>query len=156
MPRPYPLLAALLLALAPAAGAQVFKWVDENGKTHYGDKPPKGQGESLSVRSAPTSASGPSPNHREQTQKLLQSFEQERQDKQRKTQEAEAKAQQQLVACNQARESLKIAQRAGCHYARGADGTLQRDAKGNPNCKSDAERAADISRREAEIAKNCQ
>ena len=156
MRRPYPLLAALLLALAPAAGAQVFKWVDENGKTHYGDKPPKGQGESLNLRSAPTPASGLAASPQEQAQKLLQSYEQERQDKQKKAQEAEAQAQKQLVACNSARESLKIAQQAGCHYSRGADGSLQRDTKGSPNCKSDAERAADISRREAEIAKYCQ
>jgi len=29
-----------LLALPLAAGAQVFKWTDSSGKTHYGDAPP--------------------------------------------------------------------------------------------------------------------
>lgn len=28
------------LALSGAASAQVYKWVDENGKVHYGDAPP--------------------------------------------------------------------------------------------------------------------
>jgi Domain of unknown function (DUF4124) len=28
---------------ASAASAQVYKWVDENGKTHYGQKPPEGK-----------------------------------------------------------------------------------------------------------------
>ncbi|APV50094.1 hypothetical protein BWI17_10600 [Betaproteobacteria bacterium GR16-43] len=32
-------LAATLVALG--AGAQVFKWTDSQGKTHYGDKPPE-------------------------------------------------------------------------------------------------------------------
>lgn len=37
-------LAVLLFAalLASGVGAQVFKWVDEQGKTHYGEKPPPG------------------------------------------------------------------------------------------------------------------
>ena len=29
----------LVLLLGPVAHAQVYKWVDANGKTHYGDKP---------------------------------------------------------------------------------------------------------------------
>ena len=33
-------LAALFLLAVPA-GAQVFKWTDAQGKTHYGDKPPE-------------------------------------------------------------------------------------------------------------------
>lgn len=32
---------AALLALMPAA-AQVYKWTDSTGKTHYGDSPPEG------------------------------------------------------------------------------------------------------------------
>ena len=34
------LLALLLCILASAALAQVYKWTDSNGKTHYGDSPP--------------------------------------------------------------------------------------------------------------------
>src|SRR5881628_553069 len=34
------LVAATALLAAGVAGAQVFKWTDANGKTHYGDKPP--------------------------------------------------------------------------------------------------------------------
>jgi len=29
-----------VVAFAPFAAGQAYKWVDENGKTHYGDKPP--------------------------------------------------------------------------------------------------------------------
>ena len=32
---------ALALIAATAAGAQVYKWTDASGKTHYGDKPPE-------------------------------------------------------------------------------------------------------------------
>jgi glutaredoxin len=37
------LLAALLCALALPAGAQVAKWVDAEGRVHYGDRPPAGK-----------------------------------------------------------------------------------------------------------------
>jgi hypothetical protein len=37
------LLAALCLALASPAGAQVYKWKDADGKTVISDKPPPGQ-----------------------------------------------------------------------------------------------------------------
>jgi len=35
-------LAMLMLLAAGAAGAQTYKWVDENGKVRYGDTPPPG------------------------------------------------------------------------------------------------------------------
>jgi hypothetical protein len=34
------LLLVAFLALAPVAGADVYKWVDRNGSVHYGDRPP--------------------------------------------------------------------------------------------------------------------
>ena len=33
-------LVAAAMALAPPAAAQVYKWTDPSGKTHYGDAPP--------------------------------------------------------------------------------------------------------------------
>ena len=44
------------LALAPAAIAEVYKWVDRNGKVHYGDTPP------ANARATPVemTSSGPS------------------------------------------------------------------------------------------------
>lgn len=50
------LAAAFVLACA-AAGvqAQVFKWVDEKGRTHYGEKPPEGVKSSEVARPTPPS-----------------------------------------------------------------------------------------------------
>jgi hypothetical protein len=36
-----PALLLILCGVAPPAHAQVYKWVDANGKTHYGDAPPQ-------------------------------------------------------------------------------------------------------------------
>ncbi|MBM1145547.1 DUF4124 domain-containing protein [Alcanivorax sp. ZXX171] len=45
------LLAGAVLALAmPALGAKFYKWVDEDGVTHYDTKPPAGQPASEEVR----------------------------------------------------------------------------------------------------------
>ena len=34
-------LTMLLLLLSPVSHGQLYKWVDENGKVHYGDSPPE-------------------------------------------------------------------------------------------------------------------
>lgn len=36
------LMAACLVALPLPTSAVVYKWVDENGKVHYGERPPAG------------------------------------------------------------------------------------------------------------------
>jgi len=46
-------LALFLMTTATAACAEVYKWVDENGHTHYTEKPPKqGEHTPLHVQSA--------------------------------------------------------------------------------------------------------
>ena len=37
------LLLAVLVALCTPAYAEIYKWVDADGRTHFGDKPPKNQ-----------------------------------------------------------------------------------------------------------------
>lgn len=54
--RPRALLAlALLLAAAGAGAAEVYRWVDADGKVHFSDSPPPGvAAERLAIKSAPT------------------------------------------------------------------------------------------------------
>ena len=51
---------AMVLALGPAAQAQVYKWTDANGQVHYGSQPPaEGQAaETLDIQSQPTPTGG--------------------------------------------------------------------------------------------------
>lgn len=44
------LLIALFLILAFPVSAQVYKWTDENGVTHFGNQPPPGQQEEVRIR----------------------------------------------------------------------------------------------------------
>ena len=48
-------LALVLACAAAAAQAQVFKWVDEKGRTHYGEKPPEGVKSSEVAKPVPPS-----------------------------------------------------------------------------------------------------
>lgn len=48
------------LALAPAATAEVYKWVDNNGKVHYGDTPP------ANARATPVNMKSSAPSRAEQ------------------------------------------------------------------------------------------
>src|SRR5690606_32790675 len=45
-------LALLLITLSFPAVAQVYKWTDENGVTHFGTQPPPGQRQSVDVKPA--------------------------------------------------------------------------------------------------------
>lgn len=45
-------LALLLATLSFSAVAQVYKWTDENGVTHFGTQPPPGQSKSVDVKPA--------------------------------------------------------------------------------------------------------
>jgi hypothetical protein len=48
-------IACALLAVSWPAAAQVYKWTDENGKVHYGDKPP-GAKAATTIAAPPTAA----------------------------------------------------------------------------------------------------
>jgi hypothetical protein len=50
---------ALALCVALPASAQMYKWVDSNGKVHYSDKPPPGNVKTETLREAPRPASAP-------------------------------------------------------------------------------------------------
>jgi hypothetical protein len=51
-------LALLLASLSFSAVAQVYKWTDENGVTHFGTQPPAGQHESVHIRESSPGAMG--------------------------------------------------------------------------------------------------
>ena len=136
-------LVALMLALAvPAALAQVFKWVDENGRVHYGEKPPPGT-KANAVKppaGAPNSPAVPQD---------LQSEEREFRGRQIKKREDEARQAQDAAnrdaLCRYAKERLSIAERA----------VLFRMEKGERVFYSDAEQKAEIESRRAAVTQSC-
>lgn len=102
----------LLLAWGCASAADVYKWVDENGRVHYGDQP--GNASAREITLPATQPMDEAVRARGQKQKkLLQVFEEERQEKHE--QEARAKAEQQKreQECALAKVRLKNYESAG-------------------------------------------
>lgn len=102
---------ATLLALSPAMslGASVYKWTDENGVTHFGDRQPTGQStEQVDIRTG-----GPSGNQatrrspQEQMEDIEEGQQQERQNAE-ETAVEEARRKQREANCETARSNLKI------------------------------------------------
>ncbi len=94
----------LMLAALPAT-ADVYRWVDREGRTQFGDQPPPGAGERVNIRAAPA----PEPElaeRRLKRQRLLDAFEEERRQQQAATREMRAEQEQRRQYCRKAREQL--------------------------------------------------
>jgi hypothetical protein len=92
---------AAVLALAPVAQAQLYKYVDKNGKTVYSDQPPPDV-ESKQMRVPNTRSSAPAKSAVERDKELDKSRK-EGSEKQKKADEAADKAAQAARRCEQAR-----------------------------------------------------
>jgi len=138
----------LILVLASPASAQVFRWVDEKGVTHYGPRPPQGR-KAQEVGNRLASPVAPAPNS--QAPPDWKSQEQDFQERRFRAEQAQAKQQAQdeklRRACNEARDDLA--------QARNARRIYRLNEKGERVYQSDEERAASIARREQEIAARC-
>ncbi|MDK8465934.1 DUF4124 domain-containing protein [Marinobacter sp. SS13-12] len=103
---------AVLLVAAPTmtSAASVYKWTDENGVTHFGDRQPTGQqSESVSIRTGKPSASNrQSP---QEQVKALEEQEAEQAERQEESAVEEARRKQREANCETARSNLSILQR---------------------------------------------
>ncbi len=103
-------LAALALALAPLASAQLYKWVDKDGKVSYSDQPPPAAA-SKQIK-VETGGSGPAPSAVARD-KELQKGRQEAADAQKKKDDAERVAKQREEECEKSRSYLKGLENGG-------------------------------------------
>ena len=101
----------LLLAGTPgvAMGASVYKWTDEDGVTHFGDRQPSGtQSEKVNVRSgsaSPSTTNRPSPTERVNA---LEEQEQEAEEERREAAADEARQKQRAANCETAQTNLRV------------------------------------------------
>ena len=105
------LMLTMVMSLLPAmaAGSSVYKWTDENGVTHFGDRQPTGQNsEQVNVRSG---TSGSANEKRASPQERVNQMEQQQQEEQQRQQETavqEARRKQREANCATARSNLEI------------------------------------------------
>jgi hypothetical protein len=132
-----PLAIALLAALAaPSMGAGVYKWVDENGKVNFGDRPPLEGAETVNIHASPDQGGGTNAasaaERRERQRRLLDAYDTERTQKKARAEKEKHDKQVLEQKCQRARESLRNMQTATYLY--------DKDEKGNRRIYTDADR----------------
>jgi hypothetical protein len=139
-------LCVLCVALAPAS-AQVYKWVDEKGTTHYGARPPQGR----KAQEVEQRLANPGPAPGKDSEPDWKAKDLEFRGRRIEAEQAEAKQKQQETAnrqaCNQARDHL-----AQMKIARGV---YRLNDQGERVYESDEQRRAGMAQLEAQIAQRC-
>lgn len=114
------LIGVALAAYCGSAQAAAFKWLDENGGVHYGDRPPASGAESLQLSSTPAVA--PAPATGERTQRMLEVFEEDRLRKREQAAERKQAREEREQQCNHARTRLSRYEAAAYLYDTDAGG----------------------------------
>lgn len=100
--------------------AQVYKWVDEHGKTHYSDKPHDEKSESVQIRKSPTLDPGNEARVKKQKRLLKVMGEERLEEKQIKAAKAEQKRKRE-GECIKARKYLQDINNASFLYKNSDD-----------------------------------
>ena len=142
------LLLGLMTTMAAHAG--VYKWVDENGKVHYGDSPQVSQPAvemNVDVTTPEPSFSEDVLSREDKRERLLQSMEEDRLEKQEKRDIQKAENKKNRQKCNRFRDRMR-------HYDR-ASAIYKLDRDGNRVYMSDSDRDRATKSLRAKIKKYC-
>ncbi|MFT5132002.1 MAG: hypothetical protein ACI9SC_000465 [Gammaproteobacteria bacterium] len=100
--------------------AAVYKWVDENGKTHYGDKPHSEKAESIRIKKKPTL----DPDHDarvEKQRRLLNALDEDRLEAKKTKENAAAEMSKRKTNCAKAQKDLENITNAGFLFKKSDD-----------------------------------
>ena len=117
-----------ILVFSAFAQSAVYRWVDEKGKVHFGDRPQSGAAEELDIPDPPPVRSERNQKRidaerREKRQKLLDLYRDEREGKQRERTKKAAQESKRESKCVAARNKLKQFESYGYLYEPLADGS---------------------------------
>lgn len=147
--RQFGLIATLMLVLAgAAAAADVYKWVDDQGKVHYGDRPPA-RGEPADTLALPPAPSRDADlaERAFMRQRLLDAFEAERREQQQTDAEARSAKRALESRCAELERKLARFERANVVY------TVDDNGERAYMSDDDRQRAAEAAREW--ISKHC-
>src|SRR5262245_34564564 len=137
-----------MLVSLPAT-AQVYKWVDGQGVTHYGERPPQGQ-KASPVTTTPPSGPGPSQAKPQSSQDWRDKdidFQRRRIQREQQAAREQKDAKAMTRRCNQARDDLRQLETVERIY--------DLNEKGERVYLGDAERKAEMEQTRQFIARNC-
>jgi hypothetical protein len=115
------LILLLVYGISASASADIYKWVDEEGQVHYGDKPQGKSSEQMSVEEKPV-VRPQEQDRREYQKRLLNSYATERKQKQEEKAKLEKQQAEQRQRCEQARQRLAKYKSAGFLYTKDKEG----------------------------------
>lgn len=140
----------LLLTAAPVSvqAAEVYKWVDEQGRTHYGDKPADDSALSVDVESENPEVDPVLEERRRKRDKLLEQFADERRKAAEEAEKLAAEKAERERKCEQTRNRLWQYEHSPYLY--------ETTENGERRILNDAERAAEENRLREFLEKNCQ
>ncbi|MBF8268575.1 MAG: hypothetical protein HW386_284 [Gammaproteobacteria bacterium] len=136
-----------LLTTVVVQAAEIYKWVDENGKVHFGDRPEARTAEKIIIHN---SAHGDTTyqNEVEKQTKLLEVYTDERQEQQQLKEKAREDKATRVKNCNLAKNNLAGMKTASFLYEPTKDPF-------NPRVLSQAERGAETAKAEAAVQQWC-
>ena len=138
----------LLMFAGSATAGKVYKWVDSNGKPHYGDRADAKAGQVEEVHISKTPAVGSEITSRQQrTERLLDSYQKEREEKAEVRQAAVGEKKEREAKCAAAMNSQQRYERAGSLYSK--------DDAGNRTYLSDEDRNQAIADAQAAVDEWC-
>ena len=124
----------LLCALSVDLSADIYRWVDENGRVQFGDRPPQDKSaDEIIIKMTPASStpsslgeSTPQQDRLEKQQQLLNKFRIEREESQQKAEEKKEKEAKRMRDCAYAKDNLKRYRSASGIYEPMPDGSKRK------------------------------
>jgi hypothetical protein len=139
--------AALLMLLAmPAAAEGVYRWVDEQGRVHFGDRPAGADSRPVELPGGAT-VDADAAARRERQRQLLEAFEQDRREHRERSEQARQEQAARAARCARARDQARVLEVAGRVY--------EMDAAGNRTYLSDAARDETLARAREAVERWC-
>jgi hypothetical protein len=140
----------LLACLSMSAYAEVYKWVDADGKVHYGDRPNSGSAQEIKIKPAPSVSGGSK--HTIENQKAIDSWLKargvERQNSKKKEAALKKEKAIQKRKCAKLKNELSDLERGGVVW-------YELDQAGKRRYYSEKEIASDIEDLKKIIKRNC-
>lgn len=140
------LLTLLISLSATIAQAEIYKWTDDQGNTHYGDRPIE-KSKEMDINIEKSGNQKERVNRKERQKKLVDSMEEDRLRKKEEAEKLKKEKQKHKRNCARSKERLKGYERAGYLY--------NFDKDGNKVIRSNEDRQKATDGLRKKIKKNC-
>ncbi len=128
--------------------AEVYKWVDDNGRVHFSDRPTSSKSTEVRIREQQRSqAPADDPDRQLKMQRMLNSYEEDRAQKKETMQKQQEERKKRRLNCTRAKDRYNSHTRASGIYDLGEDGKRR--------YLSEKERSQHMQRLKSEIARWC-